>query len=398
VITIFHNRPNLLETKRKTVHSSVQFKFVSQRKVPDMPPVKVFKKTTPNERLTVYLGKRSFIDCIDFCEPITGVILVDDAYLKGRRVFGQLTLTYKYGHEADEVMGVKLSKDLTLSRSQFYPMGEHQRIEITPLQNNLLKKLGGNAVPFRCHFPVNAPNSVIIQEDANKKEDSKEKPLGVTYNLQVYVANGAQDEPHKRNMVEMEIIKLQYSAESRGERLPSSFVTKEFMFAQGKINVELTLNRELYYHGEEVPCTIGIGNNSSKTIRGLKCTIYQHIEYTMLNTGVKKKVTTLETRDGFPIPPGLFHNKTVLLLPILSNVKTRAGIAIDGFTSHDRNLHLASSTLTSDGKPVEAIGMVISYSVCVELDCGVFDRKLVNSVPLKLLNPAPGRVSNKWRK
>lgn len=52
--------------------------------------VKVFKKTTPNGKVTVYLGKRDFIDHMDYCDPIDGVVVVDAEYLKGRKVYSQV--------------------------------------------------------------------------------------------------------------------------------------------------------------------------------------------------------------------------------------------------------------------------------------------------------------------
>lgn len=52
--------------------------------------VKVFKKTTPNGKITVYLGKRDFIDHVDYCDPVDGVVVVDTEYLKGRKVYSQV--------------------------------------------------------------------------------------------------------------------------------------------------------------------------------------------------------------------------------------------------------------------------------------------------------------------
>lgn len=52
--------------------------------------VKVFKKTTPNGKITVYLGKRDFIDHTDYCDPVDGVVVVDTEYLKGRKVYSQV--------------------------------------------------------------------------------------------------------------------------------------------------------------------------------------------------------------------------------------------------------------------------------------------------------------------
>lgn len=52
--------------------------------------VKVFKKSTPNGKVTVYLGKRDFIDHVNYCDPVDGVVVVDTEYLKGRKVYSQV--------------------------------------------------------------------------------------------------------------------------------------------------------------------------------------------------------------------------------------------------------------------------------------------------------------------
>ena len=53
----------------------------------------MFKKGSPNGKITVYLGKRDFVDHVTHVDPIDGVVLVDPEYLKvfinnkGRIVF-----------------------------------------------------------------------------------------------------------------------------------------------------------------------------------------------------------------------------------------------------------------------------------------------------------------------
>lgn len=44
----------------------------------------------------MYLGKRDFIDHLDYVDPIDGVIVVENDYLQGRKIFGQVNkiLTY----------------------------------------------------------------------------------------------------------------------------------------------------------------------------------------------------------------------------------------------------------------------------------------------------------------
>ncbi|MDR5297221.1 hypothetical protein RHP02_25710, partial [Salmonella enterica subsp. enterica serovar Typhimurium] len=109
--------------------------------------VKVFKKTTPNGKVTVYLGKRDFIDHLSHVDPIDGVVVVDNDYLRGRKLYGQVTTTYRYGREEDEVMGLKFSKEMVLAREQLSPQTSSEKKELTPIQDKLIKKLGPNAFP-----------------------------------------------------------------------------------------------------------------------------------------------------------------------------------------------------------------------------------------------------------
>lgn len=347
--------------------------------------VKVFKKTTPNGKFTVYLGRRDFIDHGDYCDPIDGVVVVDSDYLRGRKIFGQLATTYRYGREEDEVMGVKFSKEMVIAKEQIVPM-VNQKMEMTPMQERLVKKLGSNAFPFTFQFPSNSPCSVTLQAG----EDDQGKPLGVEYSIRTYVGENEDDKGHKRSQVGLVVKKLQYAPPTRGRRLPSSLVSKGFTFSQGKINLEVTLDREIYYHGEKIAANVVITNNSRKAVKNIKVFVVQHCEVTMVNAQFSKHVASLETREGCPITPGASFTKTFYLVPLASSNKDRRGIALDGHLKDD-DVNLASSTLISEGKsPSDAMGIVISYSVRVKLSAGTLGGELVTDVPFKLLNPAPG--------
>ena len=47
---------------------------------------RVFKKASPNGKLTIYLGRRDFVDHVSETDPVDGVLLVDPDYLAGKRV------------------------------------------------------------------------------------------------------------------------------------------------------------------------------------------------------------------------------------------------------------------------------------------------------------------------
>merc|ERR1712058_121883 len=104
-------------------------------------------------------------------------------------------------------------------------------------------------------------------------------------------------------------------------------------------------------------------NGSRKTVKCIKCTIVQHVEVTMTNTHFTRNVASMESKEGCPITPG-------------SN--------------------LVSSTLISQGQnPNDALGIVISYSVRVALNCGAIGGELVADLPFKLVHPSPAIPAGK---
>ncbi|KAL7286105.1 hypothetical protein TKK_0019619 [Trichogramma kaykai] len=348
--------------------------------------VKVYKKTTPNGKVTVYLGKRDFVDHLDYVDPIDGIVVIENDYLQGRKVYGQVTTTYRYGREEDEVMGVKFSKELVLCKEQIIPAKKDSNKDYTPIQERLLRKLGSNAYPFLFQFPANSPSSVTLQPG----DDDQGKPLGVEYTVRIFVAEGDDDKGHKRSSVALAIKKLQYAPPTRGRRLPSSLVSKGFTFSQGKLNLEVTLDKEIYYHGEKVSANVIVTNNSRKAVKNIKLAVVQHCEVTMVNAQFSRQVASLETREGCPITPGASFSKQFFMVPLASSNKDRRGIALDGHLKDD-DVNLASSTMVADGKaPNENMGIVISYSVRVKLNCGTLGGELQTDVPFKLMHAAQG--------
>ena len=41
-------------------------------------------------KVTVYLGKRDFIDHLESVDPIDGIVVVENDYLQGRKIYGQV--------------------------------------------------------------------------------------------------------------------------------------------------------------------------------------------------------------------------------------------------------------------------------------------------------------------
>lgn len=71
-----------------------------------------------------------------------------------------MTVTYRFGREEDEVMGLSFSKEMQLICQQVHP----SLVSAAPndVQQRLMNKIGGDAHPFNLHLPEEAPVSVQL--------------------------------------------------------------------------------------------------------------------------------------------------------------------------------------------------------------------------------------------
>lgn len=149
---------------------------------------RVFKKSSSNGKITVYLGKRDFVDHVTHVDPIDGVVFIDPEYVKDRKVFGQVLAAFRYGREDLDVLGLTFRKDLYLAHEQIYPPMQLER-PMTRLQERLIKKLGPNAHPFYFEVPPYCPASVSLQPAPGDVG----KSCGVDYELKAFVGEFLSD-------------------------------------------------------------------------------------------------------------------------------------------------------------------------------------------------------------
>jgi len=352
--------------------------------------VKIFKKCAPNGRVYVYMGKREFVSCDGVAETINGVVNIQDHHdtLKGRRVYVQLVITFRHGREEEETMGLSFKKELILDRVQVYPP-EKGKSEETKLQTRLIQKLGDGAMPFSLNFPELAPNSVIICHDDS--EDPASRTMGVFYDIRVHLAEDADDYQGKKgSTVSMGIRKAQYAPSDMKQRSPTSTAEKGFMFGNGKMILEASLDRELFYHGEDIPVNISINNQSKKSVKSIRCNINQHCELTMVNAQYSCKVCRIDTQDGCPLQPGSSLNRTVVLKPLAQKCYGVRGLCLDAALSKVTDeSNLASSSLAESGNANDLLGVVVSYSVKVRVQLSGMGGELETDIPFKLVHPRP---------
>ncbi|XP_065146724.1 arrestin, beta 2a isoform X4 [Paramisgurnus dabryanus] len=326
----------------------------------DKAGTRVFKKSSPNCKVTVYLGKRDFVDHLDHVDPVDGVILVEPEYLKDRKVFVTLTCAFRYGREDLDVLGLSFRKDLYVSTFQAYPPIPEESKACSRLQERLLKKLGQNAYPFHFTIPQNLPCSVTLQPGP---EDTG-KACGVDFEIRAFCAKSMEDKNHKRNSVRLVIRKVQYAPEKPGPQ-PMVETTRSFLMSDRSLHLEASLDKELYYHGEPISVNVHVTNNSTKTVKRVKISVRQYADICLFSTAQYKcPVAQIEAEDQ--VASSSTFCKVYTLTPALNNNREKRGLALDGKLKHE-DTNLASSTIVKDASNKEVLGVLVSYRVKVKL-------------------------------
>uniref|UniRef100_A0A8C0YPP0 Arrestin, beta 2b n=1 Tax=Cyprinus carpio carpio TaxID=630221 RepID=A0A8C0YPP0_CYPCA len=352
----------------------------------DKAGTRVFKKSSPNCKLTVYLGKRDFVDHLDHVDPVDGVLLIDPEYLKDRKVFVTLTCAFRYGREDLDVLGLSFRKDLFISSFQAYPPLPEERKPLSRLQERLLKKLGQNAYPFNFTIPQNLPCSVTLQPGP---EDTG-KACGVDFEVRAFCAKTVDEKTHKRNSVRLVIRKVQYAPEKPGPQ-PMVETTRSFLMSDRSLHLEASLDKELYYHGEPISVNVHVTNNSTKTVKRVKISVLQVTDVVLYSHDTySKSVGRHSSRDQ--VSPSSTFCKVYTLTPTLSSNREKRGLALDGQLKHE-DTNLASSTIVKDVSNKEVLGILVSYRVKVKL---VVSRGGDVSVelPFVLMHPKPSEQPN----
>ena len=349
---------------------------------------KVFKKASPNGKITVYLGKRDFVDHGTHVDLIDGVVLVDPNYLQDRKVFGHVLAVFRYGKEESDVLGVTFKKTLYQSSSQIFPVpddSETARRPLTRLQERLVKKLGSNAYPFFYTLPSHCPASVTFLQPASGDTG---KPCGIDYEMKAYVGDMVEDLPNKRNSVTLAIRKMMYAPSHFGDQ-PSVEVSKDFMMSMNKLHLECSLDKDLYHHGELISVNVHIQNNSNRSVKKTKVSVRQFTDicHNVSRAHYKCTVAERESEEGFPLGSGATLSKVYQLELSKAINMDKHGVALDGQLKHE-DTNLASTTFhPTQQENIE--GITVHYKVKVKLCLGPLAGELTAELPFTLMHPKP---------
>ncbi|RLU26039.1 hypothetical protein DMN91_002202 [Ooceraea biroi] len=384
---------------------------------------RVYKKSSPNNKLTLYLASRDLIVSEAKIDKLQGVLLVEPEYLQEKRVYGQVTLTFRYGREDEEVMGLKFCNEAVMCLAQLYPPyagSDHQEIT-TPLQEALVKRLGPNAHAFTMEITPLAPPSVQLVP----AKEYNGAPIGTSYDVRAYVAERADERLHRKTTVRMGIRVIQRTTKpplpsatmysvppsqvpSIASRIqacrarvefaeneiiendentgPHAAVEKPFLLSDGRVGLDAGLDRAIYAHGDSINVHVNVNNNSSKSVRRIKVFVVQHVDVCMFSNGKFKNVVALvSSQEGCPLGPGGTLKKIYTLRPIKGSTKNWIALE-DSYMKAGATL--ASTVVCPGNGPDDrnVFAIYVSYYVKVKLLISAMGGEVSLKLPFALMH------------
>ncbi|XP_037316392.1 arrestin 3b, retinal (X-arrestin) isoform X2 [Pungitius pungitius] len=347
---------------------------------------KVYKKTSGNGHIALYLGKRDFTDNVDSVELVDGAVKVDPAGLDGKKVFVYLACAFRYGSDDLDVIGLSFRRDIWIQRVQVYPP-TGASVTKTPMQESLMKKIGEQGCPFSFQMPTNLPCSVSLQPGPNDAG----KACGVDFEVKAYIANTADEEVEKKDTCRLMIRKIQF-APSSNKPGPKADITKQFMMSDKPVILEASLEKEIYYHGDPIIVNVKINNETTKVVKKITVLVEQLASVVLYSSDTYTKVVCSE-EFAETINANSSFEKSFQITPLLANNKEKRGLSVDGRLK-DEDTNLASTTLSQGDKEMQ--GIIISYKVKVNLTTGsggllgsLTGSDVTLELPLTLMSPKP---------
>ncbi|XP_069388144.1 arrestin 3b, retinal (X-arrestin) [Paralichthys olivaceus] len=350
---------------------------------------KVFKKTSGNGHIALYLGKRDFVDHVDSVDVVDGIVKVDPSGLDGRKVYVYLACAFRYGSEELDVIGLSFRRDIWIQRVQVYPPTGESATK-TPMQESLMKKVGEQGCPFSFQMPTNLPCSVALQPAPN---DSG-KACGVDFEVKAYLANApnSPDEVvEKKDTCRLMIRKIQF-APANNKPGPKAEISKQFMMSDKPVHLEASIEKELYYHGDPITIKVKINNETTKVVKKIKVSVEQLTNVVLYSSDTYTKAISTE-EFGETVNSNSTLEKSFQITPLLASNTEKRGIAVDGRLK-DEDTNLASTTLSQGDKEMQ--GIIVSYKVRVNLMVsgggllgGLTASDVTVELPLCLMSPKP---------
>lgn len=339
----------------------------------------VFKKSSPNAKINLYLTKRDITDHITHTDPIEGVVLLDPSFVGERNVYAQVVLRFRFGREDEETMGLNFTKTMCVETKQVYPPPSEQFT--TEVQRNLISKLGDFTFPFTLPLPKLSSPSYIMQ----KGWEDEGALISIEMEVMAFVGHNETD-MHERSLVRLFIRRLQTIPEcERTKPAPAGTITRNFLTCSGIITLEAKLDLPVYKPEEDIQISINIINKTSRDIKRLKVKVVQLSEVPMFSNTQRREKTLTKTDEALMLPPGACTSRALTMMAAVPPNRARGSVFLQGELASNAWPVLAQTTLLPpDVCRCDVFGVLVSYVVRVKACLGPILGETALDVPFIL--------------
>lgn len=339
----------------------------------------VYKKSSPNGKITVYLAKRDYIDHATHVDTIEGVLSLDPNYVQSRNVYVQIVLQFRFGREDDESMGYSFLKTLYIGNTRVYPPVS----EITPteIQRNLMAKLGNFAFAFSIDFPTLASPSYTLQQGW----EDMGALMGIEYELMAYVGANESD-IHKRSTSRLAVRRLVECPKALYQMAPPrSSLSKTFFTCSGALCIRAGLPAPVFRPDDEVPVSIVIRNQTSREVKRVKVKLVQQAQVPMFSLKEVKEQTLIKTDEPIALAPGASLERTFTLMVTAPARQKHGEVFLQTKkTAEDPDVLAPSTILNPSVDIADIFGIHVNYVVRVKAVFGALTGDAVLDLPFTL--------------
>ncbi|KAF7464520.1 Hypothetical predicted protein [Marmota monax] len=244
-----------------------------------------------------------------------------------------------------------------------------------------------------------------MEKDSYECRDLPGLSCGVDFEVKAFATespDGEEDKVSKKSSVRLLIRKVQHAPSEMGPQ-PQAEASWQFFMSDKPLHLAVSLSKEtgqnmfqtllwrkassslkIYFHGEPIPVTVTVTNNTEKTVKKIKVLVEQVANVVLYSSDYYVKPVAMEETQEKVLPNNTF-TKTLTLVPLLANNRERRGIALDGKIKHE-DTNLASSTILKEGMDRTIMGILVSYQIKVKL---TVSGEVATEVPFRLMHPQP---------
>lgn len=154
--------------------------------------------------------------------------------------------------------------------------------------------------------------------------------------------------------------------------------------------MNVSLNKNLYLHGETIFINLDFQNNSKKTVKRIRCALQQHVLILKENFISTKTIAHFESHEKCPVTPAMSGSST-FELNLSTDIKRKRGLALEG-NIKEVDIGLLPTTIENDSGGIKEEldpEIKVGYTLKVSLVCGTLGGELSLEVPFELVRILP---------